>query len=336
MIRRLLLCLPLALLGTNAWSQASWFSDPGAFGPQAVGPGHAHPGSIEQRSPEIEWLLTLGEEDEYDMTVVLDAIILGRTGLKANVLAVDGSGNPVLDTADVKLEGQIGPRVSILMGGRKTGLDFSFFGINDNSFSGRFDQPGITPSFFGGVPADPADSYDIHYQGRLSSAELMFWQGVDSNARFGVGIRGIGLSETFNVLDSSESNSGFFSDTGNDLVGLQFGGGLGLMRFRKFSLDATVKTGVYYHNTELNAIAENDELHTDETDATNVTELDVGGSLHMSRNCSIRGGYLALWLFDVGLATNQNDDWNIFSDSGSFDYSTAAYHGGYFGMEFRW
>jgi hypothetical protein len=276
-------------------------------------------------------------DENFNITFTMDGIILGRSGLDAQVIAVDGSGNPVLSSEDIDLGAQIGPRVSVFMGGRQTGLEFAFFGLNELSFQDVVNQNGVTPYFFGGFPANPVESYDIHYRSRLYSAELMFWSPVAEIARVGAGIRGVGLSETFDILQTGESiTTGFFSETETDLLGFQIGGGVPLLRRQYFYIDATAKTGVYHQASDLSAIAQNVELHEDEVDVTAVTELNIGGEYHFGRHVSLRGGYLVLWLHDVALGPNQNDDWDIINGTGGFDTNTAVFQGGYFGFQVRW
>jgi hypothetical protein len=326
--------LLLAAFGMTAQGQSVWESDLQSWwaAPEKAAPEAPICVPTVTRPP----FLTVADDACYNVRLQIDGLILGRSGLDASVLAVDQNGDTVLDSADMQLDPQIGPRVSFLLGGRQTGLEFSFFGINDISFFGQFDQPGITPIFFNAVPADPLDSYDIHFLSRLNSAELMFWHGPIPRARFGIGVRGVGLAETYDVLDSAQTTSGFFSSTNNDIVGLQLGTGLGLLRSQRFDIDATIKTGVYYHGAEIDAISENFTLHVDDDEVTNVTELDVGGMWHFGRHFAIRGGYFILWLFDAASALDQSDDWRIVTGQGSFDYSTVIFQGGYFGIEARW
>ena len=86
----------------------------------------------------------------------------------------------------------------------------------------------------------------------------------------------------------------------------------------------------------MNAISRNNEIHVDDIDTTSVTELNIGAEYHVGCHISLRAGYLGLWLQDVAGAINQNDDWDIFTGAGNWDYRTVTYQGGYVGLQARW
>src|SRR5262249_33335473 len=65
-----------------------------------------------------------------------------------------------------------------------------------------------------------------------------------------------------------------------------------------------------------------------------VGEYNVGWEIHTVPCMTFRFGYQALWLTDVALATDQLNQYSIFTSNGNVRKGNALYHGGFGGLVF--
>ena len=146
-------------------------------------------------------------------------------------------------------------------------------------------------------------------------------------------MRWLELDERFDILNGDVANAGFFSNTKNDLGGGQILGGLTLLSGRRCFLEVVGKSGIYRNDLKLDGLTANDELHVDDDTASWVVEITVVAEWLVGRHVSLRSGYGVLWLDDVASAADQNNNFDIFTGSGSFDLDRPVYQGGFLGLQ---
>lgn len=281
--------------------------------------------------------LILDRSDCYEVTFTLDALFLNRSGQESRDFVFDDMGNAVLNSSNLDFGVQGGPRASLLLGGRVSGLEFALFGFNKHGGTTRVSQGGVVPVFFNAIPADPVNTYDIVSSAKLYSFESNFWFAPHRRVRLGGGLRWLELSGVFDVLFTPiPGRSGFFGSAENNLYGGQLVAGVTVLELGKLAVDLTAKWGVYNNNFIIDAVTLNEELHEKDDKDAYLTELNVGFDYFISRHLSFRAGYAIYWFKNVGLAFEQSDNFNVFTETGTFDYDSPIYQGGYFGLQFRW
>jgi len=269
--------------------------------------------------------------------VGVEAIYLVRDGLSPADFVFDDNGASLnfsdLD-AGSSFDGRL--RWSRVDG---TGKGYEFVVLKSDGFSSRniVNGPNVVPIFFNSVPSEPVDTYEVQYDSSLETYELNYWGGSRPNLRFGVGGRFINLREEFDILSTPSQvtapTGGNFSDTDNDLFGVQF-----LAEFRKWISRSTVleagsRTGIYNNNIDVRAFASNGQLHRETNLFSFVGNWNAGLRFHNSLGYW-RVGYEAIYLTNVAVAPDQSETLSLFNTSANeIVAGDAFYHGVYAGFE---
>jgi hypothetical protein len=217
-------------------------------------------------------------------------------------------------------------------------VEFSYLGLDtfEHSVTRSINDP-IVFAFFGGVPANPRQSYTAEYRSEINSGELNIRGRIAPQVSWLAGFRFIELRERFNI---TSSQGGFFSNTDNDLYGFQLGGDVQLFRVRRSLVFSTLKAGIYYDNADVAASADSPGglvgFIDDEDVAAFVGDVALGMLIPMGPSADLRLGYQGLFLDGVGLAPDQSDNFSLFTSSGSLDQSSLFYHGGFIGVDLFW
>jgi hypothetical protein len=271
----------------------------------------------------------------------LDLLVLDRTGQDSDPLLFDTqTGAVLLNTGDVLDDPEAGLRAGvILMDDSSYDIEFGFLGLDtfENVVTRTSPNP-IGFAFFGGLPANPQQSYSVSYESDLASGEINLRRRLGPQVTWLAGFRFLELREQFDILNGQR---GFFSETDNDLYGFQLGGEAQLFRLRRSLLFTTVKAGVYYNNADVTAAAASGSgavlrFIDDEDTAAFVGDFAVGMLIPMGPSADLRIGYQGLFLDGVGLAPDQLDDFSLFTASGTLDESSIYYHGGFIGVDLFW
>jgi hypothetical protein len=272
----------------------------------------------------------------------LDLLVLDRTGTDSEPLLIDTqTGAVLLNTDGVLDDAEAGLRAGItILGDDGYDLEFSYLGLDtlENVVTRTSPNP-IAFAFFGGLPSNPQQSYAVDYRSDLGSGEINVRRRLGPQVTWLAGFRFLELRENFDIL--SGANRGFFSNTDNDLYGLQLGGDVHLFRVRRSLLFSTVKAGVYYNNADVTATAASPggaqlSFIDDEDTAAFVGDLAVGMLIPMGPSADLRIGYQGLFLDGVGLAPDQLDNFSLFTSSGTLDEASIYYHGGFVGVDVFW
>ena len=150
-----------------------------------------------------------------------------------------------------------------------------------------------------------------------------------------VGFRVFDLREEFNIWETG-TNAGFFSDTDNEMYGLQIGGQGLLFQGPRFRLETTAKAGVFYDDVSLFAVDATRQLKTNFTRTAFAGELQLTLSYQVGPRMLLRTGYQALWLSGVGKAPDQSVDSSISAGRAVLATGDIIYQGGFLGLEITW
>ena len=269
-----------------------------------------------------------------------DVLFLSRTGAGDDFFLFDNLTNaPVLRHSDLEFGDESALRYKVLFqsaGG--TGYEFSYFDMD--GFNSDTTHGGVYPLMFGGIPANFFPGYDVVYDATLKNYELNTWVRKNNWLRWGVGLRHTDLRENFDTIETGSrtagsGGTGFFSDTDNDLFGVQ---GLLELRYQLLpgvQIEAGVKIGGYHNNIDVRLDTENRDLHYEDEAFSTVTDFNIGVALFVTQQIDLRFGYQSMVLSDVALAPNQSAGFNFFQDSAPAKVEELTFDGGYVGIEMR-
>ncbi len=268
-----------------------------------------------------------------------DAVFLSRSGPDSGGLMFDlGTGEELLNLDDLGMSAEAGIRLGLICFD-ESGYDLELNYLGLDRFvtqRTRSSDDGIIFPFFGGFPLNPANTYDVEYASRLRSGEANLRYRLQDRVTLLAGFRVLELKEKFDI---TEQNGGFFSNTDNDLYGLQVGSDLILWTLYRCHLFSTLKAGVYYNNADVMATASGSDgqllqFIDGEDVAAFVGDVTLGLLIPMGPRADLRIAYQGLYLDGVGLAPNQSDNYTLSTGFGSLDESTLYYHGGFLGVDF--
>ena len=266
----------------------------------------------------------------------LEALYLSRSGLDDVDFVFDDNG-PSLSYSDLDPGSDASVRFRAgLMDGRGQGFEYVSFDFDDFGRTQVVDGPNVLPVFFGGSPANAQPSWDITYTGEFSSHEINVWARTSDRFRCGLGARYMNLREDFNVVDSSQTTTGFFSDSDNDLFGAQWVGEYSHPISNTLEVVVGLKLGGFYNNVDSRFFAENVQFHLEDETFSFVTDLNVGLTHHISQSATFSLGYQLINLTDVAVAPNQSRSVQAFApDSNDLDFDNALFNGAYAGVNVR-
>jgi hypothetical protein len=181
------------------------------------------------------------------------------------------------------------------------------------------------------------------YESDFHSPEVNLWLG-ETPWRFRpmLGVRWIAQSEDFQVFDTANPANGGFAEMTNDLVGGQIGLQTILwQRAQWVRVQAIGKAGLYHNRMDLRA-ALNDGGATiasfDQTSSATSCCLDLGVTAiwQLTPHLNFHVGYTGLWLTEVGMVGDQNDNFDVLTGTGTLDLGTISYQGGHLGFTLTW
>jgi opacity protein-like surface antigen len=223
------------------------------------------------------------------------------------------------------------------------GTGFEITGYEFEEFNGSLalEGEGITPQFFGGIPADPADAYVANYKSRLTNIEANAWRRSGERLKLGLGLRHFKLEEEFDIEISADQSStgtttgtsenGFFSDTENKIFGAQLMARVYRPVTNKVYLEGGVNGGYGFNRITTDSDTANIDSHTEENTGTGFFSFNGGVTLRPMDGLSLRAGYEGLLLTDVALSPDQSQSINAFSGTGEIQTGELYFGGAYFG-----
>jgi hypothetical protein len=203
----------------------------------------------------------------------------------------------------------------------------------------------------GGFPqTDAADVHGIAYSSELHNGEInLRHRWVSENCLLHgsrlLGVRYIALDEDFTHFTrvAGGGSLDYLDTTQNDLYGLQIGADLHLCVSPRFKLGAEVEAGAYVNRATTNTVAVTDTPtvlleSVSDTDVAFAGEASLIGLFKVTPRFHIRGGYQALYLQGVALATENFNTQSPFSSRQSFidNSGYVFYHGATLGFEWMW
>ena len=188
--------------------------------------------------------------------VEIGVIGLVRQKPTGQVIAVDDSGNVLLDADELQGDMQFGLntkidvyQISNGLGG--TDLQFGYWGINSMDATRSVAANEVHTSFFGGTTADQISAFNYNYSTNLYSAEVNLRCCNAARVRPLVGIRYLKMEDTFNQFEFiSGGTSAFSSLTNNSLFGAQAGFEATLLRYRSWDWFVSGKYGAMQNRVE--------------------------------------------------------------------------------------
>ena len=223
-----------------------------------------------------------------------------------------------------------------------TGFEFVYYDFNEFSGTLSLTGAGITPTFFGGNPAEAADSYTATYQSRIKNAELNVWSRRSERIRVGYGLRYISVQEQYDITLGADSGtagsgntggsfSGFFSKTDNDL----FGGQIMLELFHPVTssmyLEGGVKGLLLNNDADLDVDTANFDLSGDDSFVTGGVNFNGGVSYRALRGVHLRAGYEGVFIGSVASGAAQSESNSVFDGFVIPTGESLYYGGGYAG-----
>ncbi|MFO0965758.1 MAG: BBP7 family outer membrane beta-barrel protein [Gemmataceae bacterium] len=177
----------------------------------------------------------------------------------------------------------------------------------------------------GNIPTNPltpftsvlGPSFLFDYNSELRSGEINFWRRASDCTRVGLGFRWLQLNErlaisgAFPAVGAATTRNQINFNTRNNLWGLQFGLDRAFVHTCRFEVNGIGKAGIYWNDAHSDADLQQPigTLIGNANDSVGriafVGELGVIASYRLTCNLSIYGGYEALWLEGVALASDQ-------------------------------
>lgn len=223
-----------------------------------------------------------------------------------------------------------------------TGYEFVGYDFGDFAATLSLSGQGITPVFFGGVPAEPVDAYTASYQSSIKSFELNIWARRSESLRVGYGLRHFAIEESFDITQddpptpatgggAGPTTVGFFSTTDNRLIG----GQIMVELFRRITagsyLEGGVKGMLLNNRSELDVETETIQLSGEDSSITGGVNFHGGISYRPFRGFNLRAGYEGVFIGSVASGLSQSENNNLFEGSISPVGESLYYGGGYFG-----
>lgn len=275
-----------------------------------------------------------------------DILLLDRSNANSRTIVTEvGTGNPLLNTADLDFPVTAGFRFNLVIPGCD-GCDIVFNYLGSRFDSSRTNDVATASYDFFEFPALAPSSgtqFETSYVSTLTSIELN--TRVREWERFAPlsGLRYIRLYDEFDRVSGDGSTDLATSTTDNLLFGFQVGGEALLLNAGSVRLQSTFKGGVFYNNTNLSTGGEQiAPTAFDPTASFSVQRVSFFGEANVELayqigpRWALRVGYTAMMLDGVALAPDQHPNFNLQSGFGTFDYGTVIYHGSYIGIEATW
>lgn len=181
---------------------------------QPDGPILGNPGTNQSHTP-TDWRRTeagrlwdtsAGRDDEgpwgdgdVRLQFGIDYLYFTRGAAADNFFASNNAGE-TFSLADIDIGTESAIRYRLLLA-TVGGTGFELLGYDFEEFSGSLllQGEGITPEFFGLIPADPVTEYNVSYESRLRNFEANVSARRSERLKIGYGLRYVNLEENFDI-----------------------------------------------------------------------------------------------------------------------------------------
>lgn len=243
-----------------------------------------------------EWIVSAG------------AVFLHRSRPASASIATPPTGTPgtLINGGDFQFNWEAGPEISIARRSR-SGIVWEgrYFGINDSDAG--FFVPAVTTFRVAGIGVTilGGGSIDGIYDTRIDSTEFNANVPINAGCSFIAGFRAVELHDNLR-LNIATPNTFVNWDENNHLYGGQLGVKMNFISpGSPLDFTGAFKAGIYGNLSE-NAFTSN--IVGGDTDSTTdvafVGELNLSAAYHVTQHLALRGGYMVLWLENVGLASD--------------------------------
>jgi len=229
-----------------------------------------------------------------------------------------------------------------------TGYEITGYDFEDFNGSLTLEGEGITPVFFGGTPAEPAESYEATYTSDLTNIEANVWNRRSERLKIGFGARYIKLEEQFDIEFIEDPNStsgggtttgmtdgGFFSNTANRIFGGQVMARLYRPVVNRVYLEGGVDAGFGTNRITADSDTANVDSNTEDDTGTGFFGFSGGVTYRVLDGLSLRAGYEGLLLTDVALSPDQSTAIDSVNGTGEIQTGSLYFSGAYFGGTIR-
>ena len=229
-----------------------------------------------------------------------------------------------------------------------TGYEITGYEFEDFNGSLTLEGEGITPIFFGGIPAEPVESYEATYTSELTNIEANVWNRVGERLKIGFGARYIKLEEQFDIEFIEDPNStsgstttgmmmqeGFFSNTANRIFGGQVMARLYRPVVNKVYIEGGVDAGFGTNRITADSDTANVDSNTEDETGTGFFSFSGGVTYRALNGLSLRAGYEGLLLTDVALSPDQSTAIDAINGTGEIQTGSLYFSGAYFGGTIR-
>lgn len=269
------------------------------------------------------------------MYSAVDFMFLERSGPSPQGIVFDGGGES-FNASSIKYSEAFSPAATIGIGDQfGNALEFNYLTAREHGFNGTQNGTGVTPVFFGGIPAVPAASYTINAVTQMDNYELIGWGRYSDRLRLGFGLRIVDMSEQFDITETNApTTTGFFSITDNELYGAEIAAQYLILANSYARVYVQGRFGPYYNRVKVNATALNFNIAPDSDEFAVIGDLRLVGDFPITQCLSFRAGYQATFFSRIAQGIDQNDNLTLANaaNPGQIDFSSPSYRGGFFGF----
>lgn len=281
-------------------------------------------------------------EGPLRLGIGVDYLFFSRGTAADNLLAFDGAGDTYsLSDLDPGTDSTLRYRFLIANDGG-TGFELLTYEFEEFNGSLSLEGEGITPVFFGLIPAEQSPAYTASYESKLSNFEANIWRRTSEYFKIGFGARYIELEEKFDIVVSEDPNSttttttgsgdsGFFSTTDNVIFGGQLMARIYKPVISNLYLEGGANGGYGFNQITADSDTLNFDSQTEETFGTGFFTFTGGVVYRVMDGLSVRAGYEGLLLTSVALSPDQSTAIDSFNGTGSIQTGSLYFGGAYFG-----
>ncbi len=268
----------------------------------------------------------------------LGFVTLGRSEPDGHAFVQDANGNTLLDMANMQGEAGAGfdgvlNLYNLFSDCKAIDVNLRYFASKDISYDEVIRGNSVTPLFYNGVPIVSRNDRRFEYETDLDSGEANLGVRLLPRTRFIGGFRYLRIDERFDITRvENNTTTGFFSQTYNRFYGGQAGIEAVPITGRWGQIQGAVKYAVGNNNIGGNALASSSggspltTTVSGDSDAS-LLDLQLGGTLFLTRSISFYGGYQGLIVEDVATAPEQVENASLFTTLNAPSRADVQYHG---------
>ena len=225
-------------------------------------------------------------------------------------------------------------------------LQLRFFESRNMLFHrGILSDPAVIPVFYNGIPVTPSVDNQVTYRTDIQSAEINLRKPFFSRLHGVIGIRYLEVEEQFDIVDSTTSTAdsfnGFFSAIENDAIGGQIGLESVILSGKRGKITGGVKWGLLSNSVRGIAMASDPSgspltTRFADTQATQLIDLQLGGSFAIVDWLSLYGGYQGLIGSDFALGLTQSRVSRLVVPTNPVNFESEQWHGYRIGVALTW